>query len=148
MELSTTEKRLVNRWQKGFPLEPRPFASLADEMGMSEDDILAMLESLKARGLITRLGAVVRPNTVAASSLVAMQVPDHRLEEVAGIVSACPEVNHNYEREDKLNLWFVVAASSAGELDRVLARIEAMTGLDTCKLPLKKAYHIDLGFSI
>lgn len=148
MQLSSIERILINGWQKGFPLTPRPFAQIASELGVSEREVLDMFASLKARGVLSRVGAVVKANSVRASSLVAMAVPKDRLEEVAAIVSAHPEVNHNYERENDLNLWFVVTASDDAELDHILSTIADETRLRTHKLPLKKAYHIDLGFRI
>ncbi len=148
MQLTSLETKLVNGWQKGFPLIPRPYAQIAEKMGITEKDVIAMLASLKERGILTRVGAIVRPNTVGASSLVAMAVAPERLDEVAQIICAEPQVNHNYERENKLNLWFVVTASNNTELDEVLYRIEQKTGCATVKLPLEKAYHIDLGFNV
>ncbi len=148
MELSSIEKKLVNGWQQGFPLSPRPYAQIADELGILESDVIASLASLKQRGILSRVGAVVRPNTAGASSLVAMSVLPEHLENVAQIVSIQPQVNHNYERENSLNLWFVVTASNDIELEQVLSGIEQKTGYDTIKLPLEKAFHIDLGFAI
>ncbi|MCP4185615.1 MAG: Lrp/AsnC family transcriptional regulator [Hyphomicrobiales bacterium] len=148
MELSTIEKKLVNSWQRGFPLSPRPYALIADELGIRECDVIAFLASLKKRGVLSRVGAVVRPNTAGASSLVAMAVQPEHLEYIAQIVSVQPQVNHNYERENSLNLWFVVTASSDIELEQVLSEIEQRTGYDTIRLPLEKAFHIDLGFTI
>jgi len=148
MDLSLLEKTLVNGWQKGFPLTARPYAQIADEMAISEAEVIDMLVSLKQRGILSRVGAVVRPNTVGASSLVAMSIPPQELDEVAELVCQQIQVNHNYERENDFNLWFVVTAASQLELDTVLARIEKITGYETLKLPLEKAYHIDLGFNI
>ncbi len=148
MELSTIEKKLINGWQQGFPLTPRPYAQIADELDIRECDVIALLTSMKQRGILSRVGAVVRPNAVGASSLVAMAVPPEHLENVAQIVSVQPQVNHNYERENSLNLWFVVTASCHIELEQVLSRIKQRTGYDTIKLPLEKAFHIDLGFAI
>lgn len=148
MELTALEKQLINGWQKGFPLVARPYAKLAEELDISETDVLSMLGDMKERGVLSRVGAVVRPNTVGASSLVAMQIPEEHLQDVADIVCAEPTVNHNYERENDLNLWFVVTASCGRELDQTLGRIEKNTGYETLKLPLEKAFHIDLGFAI
>jgi len=148
MELNATEKKLVNGWQRGFPLTPQPYAEIGEKLGLGESQILDMLASLKERGLLTRVGAVVKPNTVGVSSLVAMAVEPDDLERVAAIVSNETQVNHNYERENELNLWFVVTAADGKELDEILLRIEENTGYQTIKLPLEKAYHIDLGFSI
>ena len=148
MELTSLEKKLINGWQKGFPIVAHPFAHIADDLGISEQNVLEILADLKSRGLLSRVGAVVRPNTVGCSSLVAMAVPPEQLEKVAEIVDDIPQVNHNYERENELNLWFVVSAESSNQLDQILTYIKERTGFDTVKLPLEKAYHIDLGFSI
>jgi DNA-binding Lrp family transcriptional regulator len=98
--------------------------------------------------VISRVGAVVKPNTVGASTLVAMQVPPQRLEQVAGLVSREPLVTHNYEREHALNLWFVVAGASAEAITATNRRISRQTGLDVVELPMLEAYHLGLGFSL
>lgn len=77
-----------------------------------------------------------------------MTVPAARLDQVAARVSARPEVNHNYEREHPINLWFVAAAADTAAVARVLRELEAETGLAVLDLPLVTAYHIDLGFDL
>jgi DNA-binding Lrp family transcriptional regulator len=77
-----------------------------------------------------------------------MAVPAAQLAAVAELVSSYPEVNHNYEREHRLNLWFVVTAPDPAHLDAVLAAIERRTGLPVLSLPLVADYHIDLGFKM
>ncbi len=142
------EQRLLNDYQRDFPLDPRPYARIAKDLGLSEDEVLQRLATLKEQGTYSRIGAVVRPNTIGASTLAAMQVPAPRLEEIAAFVSKQPEVNHNYEREHAINLWFVVAAADKDAVAGVLARIEAQTGLAVLDLPLERSFHIDLGFDL
>lgn len=148
MNLGELERRLLNDYQRDFPLEPRPFARIAGDLGVSEDEVLATIARLGEDGVIGRVGAVVRPNTIGASTLAAMAVPADRLEEVAEVVSARPEVNHNYEREHGLNLWFVVTGPDALSIEGVLAEIERDTGLEVVHLPLVEAYNVDLGFDL
>ncbi len=142
------ERALVDGWQRDLPLSERPYAEIAGRLGVSEDDVLAALGRLHARGVLSRVGAVVAPNQAGASTLAAMAVPADRLDHVAALVSGYDEVNHNYEREHALNLWFVVAAADAARLRQVLDEIEARTGLPVIDLPLVEAYHIDLGFPV
>jgi len=66
---------LANRWQRGFPLEPRPFGLIARETKLAEGDVLAQFTELKRQGVIDRVGPVFRPNTVGASSLVMVVCP-------------------------------------------------------------------------
>ena len=134
----------VNRWQRGFPLDARPFA----RMGIAEDQALATLRSLRQLGVIDRVGPVFRPNTVGASSLAAMSVPAERLAEVAAFVSEQPGVNHNYEREHRFNLWFVATGRDAITVETTIRTLEEATGLRVLRLPLLEEFHVDLGFDL
>lgn len=146
--LGETEKALINAFQRGFPHTPRPFAAIGEALGLSEDAVLSLLEGLRARGAIDRVGPVFAPHRAGSSTLAAIAVPPARVGEVAALVSAKPEVNHNYEREHEFNLWFVVAAASEAEVARVLCEIETEAQLPVLDLPLIEAYHIDLGFAL
>ena len=146
--MNELERRLLNDYQRDFPLTPTPYADIARELGVSEAEVLATLTRLQEQGAVSRVGAVLRPNTVGASTLAAMAVPNTELETVAALVSAYPEVNHNYEREHALNLWFVVAAPDSGRLQQVLDDIASRSGYEVLPFPLLEDYHIDLGFDL
>jgi len=142
------DRRLLNDFQRGFPLVDRPFAAIGERVGAGEDEVLRRYRRLARSGYVSRIGVVFRPNTAGASTLAALAVPPARLEGVARWLSAQPEVNHNYEREHRYNLWFVLAARSAAALEAACARIERMTKLPLLRLPLEEEYHIDLGFDL
>jgi DNA-binding Lrp family transcriptional regulator len=89
---------------------------------------------------------VFRPNTVGVSTLAALAAPAGQLERMAALVSDCPQVNHNYEREHHFNLWFVVTAENQAALEQTLQALERDTGYPILSLPLLRDYHIDLGF--
>lgn len=148
MRVTAADKSLLNDFQRDFPFEPRPFARIAETLGVAEDEVLTCLADLRDRGMVSRVGAVVQPNTIGASTLAAMAVPAERLDEVAAVINAEAAVNHNYEREHEINLWFVVTAADAAGVQDVLKRIERRTGLPVLDLPLEKAFHIDLGFQL
>ncbi len=140
--------RLLNDFQRDFPLCPAPFAELAERLGIAERQILSRLEALRREGKISRVGAVFAPRRIGASTLAAMAVPPARLAAVAAAVNRFPEVNHNYEREHRYNLWFVVTAASEGRLQAALGAIEQASGYPLLALPLLEEFHIDLGFSL
>ncbi|HEX6733711.1 MAG TPA: Lrp/AsnC family transcriptional regulator [Azonexus sp.] len=142
------EFRLLNEFQRDFPLCPAPFAELAARLGVAEKAVLGALEKLRREGKISRVGAVFAPKRIGASTLAAMAVPPERLEAVAAAVNRFPEVNHNYEREHHYNLWFVVTAGSEGRLQATLGAIEKAAGYSLLALPLEEEFHIDLGFSL
>jgi DNA-binding Lrp family transcriptional regulator len=140
--------RLLNEYQRGFPLVARPFRAIADALDCDEESVLALLRKLAAEGSVSRVGAVFAPRRVGASTLAALAAPAAHLDRIAALVNARPEVNHNYEREHRLNLWFVVTASDAGRLEEVLRGIEHDTGRPVLSLPLLEEFHIDLGFDL
>lgn len=142
------DRRLLNDYQRNFPLVARPFRAIGTDLGAEEDEVIARMRLLAASGLVGRIGAMIRPNAVGASTLAALAVPEDRLEAVADIISAQPEVNHNYEREHRLNLWFVVTAEDRESVRRVIKRIERLTGLVVLDLPLQRAFRVDLGFPL
>ncbi len=146
--LSELQKRLLNDYQRDFPLSSQPYRDIAAELGVTEAEVLSALQELTGQGLISRVGPVITPNRVGSSALVAMRVPPERLQEVAGQISCYPEVNHNYEREHHFNLWFVLIASDRQHLQSVLAAIEQQTAISAMQLPMLADYGIDLGFDL
>ena len=81
--LDLLDQRLLDEFQRDLPLVPRPFLAIGEALGISEADVIARLAALQAAGMITRVGATIRPNTVGASTLAALAVPEERIDEVA-----------------------------------------------------------------
>ena len=146
--LDALDRRLLDEYQRGFPVCEAPFAEIAARLGCEAGEVLRRLAVLERRGLVSRVGPVFAPGRIGASTLAAMAVPPARLESVAECVNRCPAVNHNYEREHALNLWFVLTTSCAETLHEALAGIRRRTGLEVLDLRLERAYHIDLGFPL
>jgi siroheme decarboxylase len=147
--LTGLEFALLNSFQRDFPLTPRPFATLAKSLETDEETVMQTLQQLQNRGVISRAGAVFRPNAIGASTLAALAVPAKRLDTVAHYVSSLAEINHNYEREHRFNLWFVATAPSAERLRAVLQEIEEVCECGpVLVLPMVEDYHIDLGFDL
>ncbi|WP_418648588.1 Lrp/AsnC family transcriptional regulator [Thauera butanivorans] len=146
--VDATAFRLLNEWQRGFPCEPRPFARIGETVGLDEAEVIAAYRRLIGEGVVSRVGAVFAPRRLGASALAALAAPPERLEAVAARVSREAAINHNYQREHRYNLWFVVTAASEQHLHEVVEGIERDTGCAVIVLPLEEEYHIDLGFDL
>ena len=147
-KLSELDKNLLNDFQRDFPLSATPYNDIAEKLGTDEATVIKRLTEMKASGIISRVGPVFKVNGVGVSTLAAMTVPEERLLDVAALISSYDEVNHNYEREHRLNLWFVLTATTTEKLDEVIEDIQYQTGLKVMKLPMLDDYHIDLGFRL
>lgn len=146
--LDELDRRLLNDFQSEFPLTPRPFAEIAARLGVHEAEVIGRLERLNAMGAVSRVGPVFKPRRLGTSTLAAMAVPRARLEEVAALVSGFAEVNHNYEREHRFNLWFVLTAADEERLAEIMDEISERTGIEILDLPMLEEYYIDLGFPL
>ncbi len=145
--LDDTDRRILNRLQEGFPISPRPFADVAAELGLEEDDLITRIARLKETRLITRFGPFYDAAAMGgAFCLCAMQVPEEDFDRVADLVNTHPEVAHNYERDHALNMWFVLATETEAGIGEVAKRIEAETGLTVLQFP--KEHEFFIGFRV
>lgn len=147
--LTPVEARLIDCWQRDFPLVAEPWPEVAAAAGTSPAAARAAVANLIETGLAARLGAVVRPNTAGASTLAALVCAPSEVSDLGPLVSAEPGVNHNYEREHaRLPLWFVVTGADEPAVAATLERIGTATGRPVLALPLEREYRIDLGFAL
>ena len=145
--LSELDRKLVNRLQDDLPTISRPFAPLAEELGLSEDDLLARVRALRESGILTRFGPFFDAAAMCgAFCLCAMAFPQERFEEVTEAVNAHAEVAHNYAREHKLNMWFVLATETPEAIEATGKAIELETGLKVHLFPKLQEFFV--GFRV
>jgi len=143
------DSAIVNCLQGGFPLVERPFALVAAELGLAEEDLIARVRKLLVEGVLTRFGPMVQVERMGgAFSLAAMRVPPEDFDHVAATVNALPEVAHNYEREHAYNMWFVLATEKPEGIARAIARIERETGLPVLNLPKLREYFVEFTLEV
>ncbi|KDS90803.1 heme biosynthesis protein [Halorubrum saccharovorum] len=153
-DLDAVDAALIDEYQSGFPVEPRPFERVAREIAaetgvdIEGDEILERVRDLRERGVFRRFGAVLNPPVIGSSTLAAVRAPDERFDEVAEVINGYRQVNHNYRRDHEWNQWFVVTAGSRETRDAILEEIEERTGCEVLALPMLTDYYIDLEFPV
>lgn len=148
-ELDAFDRAIINRLQDGFPICEHPYAAVAAELGMSEQDLLTRLERLLQEKVLTRFGPMYHAERLGGGlSLAAMKIPPEDFERVAGIVNAMPEVAHNYARDHALNMWFVLATETPQGQEQAIAEIERNTGYPVFNMPKQKEYFVELKFRV
>lgn len=145
--LDATDRAMINALQDGLPIIARPFDWLAQKLGIDAQNVLSRLARLREIGAITRFGPFFDATAMGgAYCLCAMEVPEPRFEEVVTLINAHPEVAHNYEREHRLNMWFVLATDTPEGVTRVADAIEAETGLPVLRFPKEEEFFV--GFRV
>lgn len=139
---------LIDGLHDGFPLCDRPFAEIGRRHGLAEEEVIERLAHLLATGVLTRLGPLYQVERAGGAYLLAaMAVPHERFDETAALVNAHLEVAHNYRREHRLNMWFVVAADTQRAIDDCVRAVERETGLHVHRFPKEREYRVELRLS-
>jgi DNA-binding Lrp family transcriptional regulator len=146
--MDAIDRQLIQRMQRDFPLVARPFAALAEQVGVTEAEVLERVARLKEAGVIREIDAVFDPQRLGwVSALVAARVAPDRLEAVAARVNEFAEVTHNYARDHAYNLWFTVIAPSTAAVDRVIAEVAETPGVErVVSLPALQRFKINVAF--
>ncbi len=143
--LDDLDRRIINALQGGFPLCDEPYREVADGLGTTEAELLARLQRLLDARVLTRFGPMFQIERLGGRFvLAALAVPEERFDEVTALVNALPEVAHNYRREHRLNMWFVLATETPAGIAQAIARIEAATGLPVFAFPKLQEFFVDM----
>lgn len=98
---------LVTACQAGLPLTPRPYHAIAEQLGLSADEVMARMQAMMQAGVIRRIGVV--PNHYAlgytANGMTVWDVADEQVEALGEAVGRLPFVSHCYRRPRHLPLW-------------------------------------------
>lgn len=143
--LDALDRRIINALQGGFPITDEPYREVAEQLGTTEAELLARLERLLADKVLTRFGPMFQIERLGGRFvLAALAVPEDRFAEVTELVNALPEVAHNYRREHRLNMWFVLATETPDGIADATRRIEAATGLPVFAFPKLQEFFVDM----
>jgi DNA-binding Lrp family transcriptional regulator len=144
------DKAILNRIQSDFPITPRPYLAIAEGLGFSENDVIKRLDRLKRKGIIRRIGGNFVPEKLGfVSTLCAARVPEKKIESFAVSVNRYPGVTHNYQRDNKYNVWFTFIAPSMKEIEENLKNISQQTGIkEIINLPATKVFKIRAHFDL
>ena len=149
-ELDSTDSAILNRIQSDFPITSRPWLTVADELNLTEKEVLDRVARLKADGIIRRIGGNLVPGKLGfVSTLCAARVPDDKIDHFAEIVNRYPGVTHNYQRDNTYNVWFTFIAPSRDEIEKNLKQIAKDSGIDDIlNLPATKVFKIRAEFEV
>lgn len=105
--MEATDRRIMHATQAGLPLTPEPYQTLAEQLGLSKEEIMQRLAAMQENGIIRRIGAV--PNHYKLgyrfNGMTVWDVPDNKIDELGGQIGQLPFVSHCYHRPRHLPTW-------------------------------------------
>lgn len=148
--LDDIDREIINQIQSDFPINSRPFQTIAESIGTTEEDVLDRINRLKENNIIRRIGGNFVPEKLGfVSTLCAAKVPEDKIDEFAAVVNQYAGVTHNYQRENQFNIWFTFIAESVEEIESNLKMISKKTGInEILNLPATKVFKIRAEFTV
>jgi DNA-binding Lrp family transcriptional regulator len=141
-------QEILSRIQKQFPLTAKPFEVIANELQMSEESVLEILQSEKKANIIRQTSAIFDTKRLGyKSSLVAFKIPQEKIAQAVAIINEHPGVSHNYERNHEFNIWFTMAVEpdSLLGLEKTIEILAKLTEADDyIMLPTLKLFKINV----
>lgn len=142
-------RQILDIIQTDFPLDPRPYAIIGAQVGLTEAETLARIRTLTQKGVIRRIGANFQSKKLGwHSTLCAAAVPKDKFDAFVSAVNQLPGVTHNYLRQNQYNIWFTFIGSSWENVCSTLAGLTRQTGIPILNLPAKKMYKIQVDFKM
>lgn len=130
------DKKIIQLSQGDLPLDLKPFSLLALKIGISEEELLSRVRSLKECGVIRRFGATLRHQEAGfgSNAMVAWKVPEDRVEEVGTAMAEFREVTHCYQRrveKDWLyNVYTMIHGDTKEECYQIAKKLSERTGVE------------------
>ena len=135
IELSELDVAVIRALQGDMPVAPEPYAPAAAELGIAVERLLDHLETMRERGALRRVAAILyhRRAGFSANGMGVWKVPAERIMELGPRMAAFRGVSHCYQRptyEDWPYSVFTMAhGRSKDECDAVLGSIAETTGI-------------------
>jgi len=144
------DRKILNAIQSEFPIAARPYEELGIRLGLSEQEVLHRVKTLKEEGIIRRIGGNFHSGKLDfTSTLCAAKVPEEKLERFVEVVNRYPGVTHNYLRNHAFNVWFTFIAPKSMSIERSLKEISDLTEVkDVYSLPAVRMFKIKVDFEV
>ncbi len=140
--LAELERRLLMELQYDFPLCSRPFEAVAGRIGVPESKVVSRVRELRELGIIRRVGAVLNYASRGLKAyLVGLEVDPRGASDVIRKINEDAGVSHNFVRDHRYNVWFVVKRRS---LDQVLSLVEGLMVKRYTVLETTRVYRLDV----
>jgi DNA-binding Lrp family transcriptional regulator len=144
--LDDLDRKLLNLMQGSFPLDPRPYAAVADLAEVTEAEALVRVERLLRERIIRQVTPIYDTRAFGyGSMLVAAKVDPEHPWRAAEIINSHPGVSHNYLRNHEFNMWFTIAVERESQLglDGTLEVMQRLTGAESIRqLPTLQLFKI------
>lgn len=150
IQIDAKNREILNTIQVNFPIHSRPYKKIADQLALSEDELIQRIKQMKKDLFIRRIGGNFSPDKLGYhSTLCTAKVPEDKIDTFTKTVNTYSGVTHNYKRDHVFNIWFTFIAPSVEKIEDSLKQIRQITGVETIlNLPATRVFKISANFKV
>ncbi len=128
-EFSTGQAAVLNYVQQHVPFVSRPYAAIGSKLDIPEKEVMSVIADLREQDVIRNIAAIFNGSSLGYFlNLVAMEIPEEKIETAASLINSHPGVSHNYIRQHQYNIWFTLAEESAALFKQTVRFLAKKTG--------------------
>ncbi|MGI0097307.1 MAG: winged helix-turn-helix transcriptional regulator [Nitrosopumilaceae archaeon] len=134
------DKEFIRELQKDLEIVDKPFSKVAQNLGMTEEQIFDKLRSYEEIGVMRRFAAILRHRDVGfvANGMIVWKVPEERITDVGRKLGAFPQVSHCYQRpvypDWPYNVFSMIHCKSEDEAQEMAKTIQKQINVDDYKI--------------
>ncbi len=136
--LTEMDRALVIATQEGLPVSERPYQIIADELGITEDEVICRLEKMLEHGVIRRIAVIPNHYRIGfkANGMTVWNVKDEDIKRLGRQIGELPYVSHCYQRPRhepywSYNLFAMVHGTERAQVEERAEKLKAILG-DAC----------------
>lgn len=134
------DKNIIRRLQEDISLEKEPYKTIAEELGITEDDLFKRINNLHDKGALRRIGAILyhRKAGFSHNAMVVWAVPDNRSAEIGAFMASLSSISHCYKRVTldnwQYNMYTMIHGHTKKECEAVVSAISKQTSINEYKI--------------
>ena len=139
-ELASRDKEFIRELQKDLEVTPRPFDTLAKNLGITVDELFKKAIEYETMGVMRRFAAILRHRDAgfAANGMIVWMVPEDKMDEVGYKLASFPQVSHCYRRpvypDWPFNLFSMIHARTIEAAKKIAIELSNFVGINEYKI--------------
>jgi DNA-binding Lrp family transcriptional regulator len=140
LEITERDKEFVRELQKDLPVVEEPFKEMAQNLGITTQELFAKAKEYEKVGLMRRFAAILRHRDAGfvANGMVVWNVPEDIVDKTGFALAAFPQVSHCYRRpvypDWQYNVFSMVHARSLEAAENMAVEMSKQIGISDYRI--------------
>ena len=137
MKLGNIDKEIIRLTQAGLPLTSQPYLEIANQLGVTESEVMHSINTMQSNSIIRRIAVVPNHYKIGyiANGMSVWNIADEKIMDYGKQIGKCDFVSHCYQRPRhpqvwEYNLFAMIHAHSREEIYKRAQSIAELLGDD------------------